>query len=127
MTDTKTQISVAESLLMEVLWNKHPLTAEEITAEVAEKQNWSSGTVKSLLNRLLSKGAMSAKREGRRYHYSPILSREDYLSSEGRGLVDRLFGGQVSSLVTHFSENQQLSADDVSELKRLIKELDNES
>lgn len=112
---------------MEALWEKHPLTAEEITAQVAGEQNWSGGTVKSLLNRLLSKGAVNAKREGRRYLYSPELTKADYLSVEGRGLVDRLFGGQVSSLVTHFSENEQLSADDVSELKRLIKELDNES
>ena len=120
-------ISNAESQIMEALWNRAPLTAEEIKAEVQTPQGWSDGTVKSLLNRLLQKGAMAARREGRRYYYSPVLSREDYLNHESRGLLDRLFGGQVSTLVSHFSETEQLSSDDISELKKLIEKLDNEN
>ncbi|MEM8816650.1 MAG: BlaI/MecI/CopY family transcriptional regulator [Pseudomonadota bacterium] len=124
MTKTNRQISVAESRVMEALWERQPLSAEEITAEVGDEQDWSPGTVKSLLNRLLSKDAISAERDGRRYLYSPRLARADYVSAEGRGLLDRLFDGRVSSLLTHFSEHEQLSADDVAELKRLIEELD---
>ena len=127
MAKTNKQISVAESVVMEALWRNHPLSAEQITAEVAGEQNWSSGTVKSLLNRLLSKEAISAERDGRRYLYSPLLTRTDYVSAEGRGLLDRLFDGRVSSLFTHFSEQEQLSADDIDELKRLIEELEDES
>ena len=127
MAKTNKQISVAESLVMEALWRQHPLSAEDIMAEVGAEQDWSPGTVKSLLNRLLSKEAISAERDGRRYLYSPELTRTDYLSVEGRGLLDRLFDGRVSSLLTHFSEHEQLSDDDVAELKRLIQELDNES
>ena len=119
-------ISEAESAVMEVLWSRHPLSAEDITAKVTEGRDWSTGTVKSLLNRLLAKQAISAERDGRRYLYSPVLARADYLSAEGRGLIDRLFGGQVSNLLTHFSRHEQLSADDIAELKRLIGELEND-
>jgi len=111
---------------MEALWRRHPLGADEIASEVAPGQGWSEATVKSLLNRLLSKGAIAAEKDGRRYLYRPQLAREDYLTAESANLIDRLFDGRVSSLVTHFSEREKLSADDIAELKRLIAELDNE-
>ena len=111
---------------MEALWRAHPLSADDIMADIADAQSWSAGTVKSLLNRLLSKEAISATREGRKYLYSPQLSQADYISTEGQGLLDRLFEGRVSALFTHFSKHEKLSADDVRELKKLIQELDND-
>ena len=100
--------------------------ADEIAAEVAPPQGWSEATVKSLLNRLLSKGAIAAEKAGRRYLYRPLLAREDYLTAESAGLIDRLFEGRIASLVTHFSEREKLSPADIAELKRLIAELDDE-
>ena len=126
MTDESKHISVAESKVMEALWRAHPLSAEDITKEIAEKQDWSTGTIKSLLNRLLSKEAISAEKDGRKYLYSPILTREDYMSSEGKGLLDRLFEGRVSSLLAHFSKHEQLNKDDIEELKKAIGELEND-
>src|SRR5690606_34180717 len=116
----------AESIVMEALWRRHPQTAEEIIAAVAVDQGWSEGTVKTLLNRLLTKKAITAKRDGRRYLYSPKLARADYLDEESTSLIERLFDGRLSSLVSHFSEREKLSAEDVAELKRLIAELDDE-
>jgi BlaI family transcriptional regulator, penicillinase repressor len=117
-------VSSAESLVMEALWRRSPLSAEEIIAEVAAPQDWSAVTVKTLLNRLLNKGAISAEKDGRRYLYSPVLARADYLQSESEDLIDRLFGGRIAPLVSHFSENRPLSREDIEELKRLIAELD---
>jgi BlaI family penicillinase repressor len=120
------RVSTAESVVMEALWRRHPQSAEDIVAEVAAGQGWSDATVKTLLNRLLAKDAISADRDGRRYLYSPKLSRADYVDEESTGLLDRLFEGRLASLVSHFSEREKLSADDITELKRLIAELDNE-
>ncbi len=127
MNESKKQISVAESKVMESLWRQHPLSADEIVERVAPSENWSVGTVKSLLNRLLSKQAISAQKEGRRYLYSPLLEQADYISAEGQGLLDRLFEGRVSGLLTHFSQHEKLDAEDVAELKKLIAELENDS
>lgn len=118
------RISAAESLVMEALWRASPLTADQITAEVAADQAWTEATVKSLLNRLLTKGAIAADRDGRRYLYRPLTERGDYVHAESRGLVDRLFEGRLAPLVAHFSARETLSADDVAELKRLIEEID---
>lgn len=119
-------VSEAEAIVMEVLWRAAPRSAEEILAEVGPVQGWQEGTVKSLLNRLLRKKAVKAEKEGRRYLYTPLLSREKYVSQESKGLLDRLFGGRVAPLVAHFSEQRKLSKKDIAELKKLLKELDDE-
>ena len=119
-------ISDAESLVMDVLWSEHPLSAEDVVAALAKTMDWQEPTIKTLLNRLLNKGAIAAQREGRRYLYRPLLSREDYVHAESKSLLDRLFDGRVAPLVAHFSERRKLSKKDVAELKRLIEEIDHD-
>jgi predicted transcriptional regulator len=109
---------------MEALWKQSPLTAEEIAAQVAADHEWTEATVRTLINRLLKKNAISAKRDGRRYLYRPITKRADWVHEESQGLIDRLFEGRLAPLVTHFSERRKLSASDIADLKRLIRELD---
>ena len=117
-------ISAAESLVMEALWRREPLTAEEIFAEVAGAQGWAEGTLKTLLARLHRKGAVSAQKDGRRFLYRPLLTRADYVEAESQGLLDRLFDGRLAPLVSHFSKRQKLSPQDLADLKRLVRELE---
>jgi BlaI family penicillinase repressor len=120
------RISGAESLVMEALWKQSPLTAEDITAQVAPDQGWTEATVKTLLNRLLKKDAVAADRDGRRFLYRPLVARQTYVQSESQGLLDRLFDGRLAPLVSHFSQQSQLSAEDIAELRRVIEALDHE-
>lgn len=120
------QISEAESVVMDVLWRRSPQSADEVVAALADEQQWQEATIKTLLNRLLNKGAVHAERQGRRYLYSPLLKRDEWLTRESKGLLDRLFGGRVAPLVAHFSEHRKLSRKDIAELKKLIEELDDD-
>lgn len=120
------RISSAESLVMEALWSRSPMAAEEVVAEVAAAQGWSEATVKTLLNRLLKKKAIAAVKDGRRYLYRPLTQRQAYVQAESQGLLDRLFDGRLAPLVSHFSQFGKLSADDVAELKRLIEEIEDD-
>jgi predicted transcriptional regulator len=117
-------ISPAESVIMEALWKQSPLTAEDIAAQVASDQEWTEATVRTLINRLLKKKAIAAKKDGRKYLYRPVMKRADWVHEESQGLIDRLFDGRLAPLVTHFSERQKLSPRDIAELKRLVRELD---
>lgn len=119
-------ISDAEAQVMEILWQRHPLAAEEVVAALAGRTGWAEATVKTLLNRLLNKGAIEAGRDGRRYLYSPVLQRDAWLARQSEGLIDRLFGGRVAPLVAHFSERGRLSQRDIEALKRLIAELEDD-
>lgn len=117
-------ISESEAVVMEVLWGEHPLAAEDVVARLAHRSDWAEPTIKTLLNRLLKKGAVRAERDGRRYLYSPVLSREGWVAHESESVLDRLFGGRVAPLVAHFSERGKLSQADIDALRRLIGELD---
>lgn len=119
-------ISEAESVVMDVLWREHPLSADEVVAALAKTTDWQEPTIKTLLNRLLKKRAIDAQRDGRRYLYRPLLKREDYVHAASKGLLDRLFDGRVAPLVAHFSERRKLSKKDIAELKRLIEEIDHD-
>ena len=117
------KISSAESVVMEALWRKSPLTSEAIIAEVGEANGWTEGTVKVLISRLLKKKAIAAAADGRRYLYSPLVSRNAYVEAESQGLLDRLFEGRLAPLVTHFSQADKLTAADIAELKALIEKI----
>lgn len=118
------QVSEAESIVMDVLWREHPRTADDVVAALAEAQDWQEATIKTLLNRLLKKGAIAAEKDGRRYLYTPVLKREDWLIDESESLLDRLFGGRVAPLVAHFSEHRKLSRKDIAELRKLLEGID---
>ena len=120
------QISEAESVVMEVLWQRSPQAAEEVVAALGQRQEWQEATIKTLLNRLLNKGAIEARKDGRRYLYSPLLRREDWVMGESESLLARLFDGRVAPLVAHFSQHRKLSTADVAELRRLVETLEQE-
>jgi len=120
MPTSPISISEAESRVMEPLWHESPLASEQIVAAVQADSDWHEKTIRTLLNRLLGKGAVSAEKDGRRYLYTPVLSREQWQSQESRHLLDRVFGGRVAPLLAHFSRHEKLSARDVDELRKLL-------
>ena len=87
------QVSEAESVVMEVLWGaesggRAALAAEDVVAALAQRPDWQEATIKTLLNRLLKKGAIRASKDGRRYLYTPVLSRQAWLMDERSGSVN---------------------------------------
>lgn len=120
------RISGAESQIMEALWRRGPLTPEGVVAEVGVAHDWAPGTVKTLITRLLKKGAIAGAREADGYLYRPLVSRDDYVQSESQNLVDRLFGGEVAPLVAHFAQHRALTAKDVKLLKDLIADIEDD-
>ena len=117
-------ISDAESRVMDALWQRAPQSAEEIVALLQPLTGWHEKTVKTLLNRLLGKRAVSAQKDGRRYLYLPLLQREQWQRHESRSLLDRVFGGRVAPLLVHFSQHEKLSAKDIAELRKLLDAID---
>lgn len=118
------RISGAESHIMEALWSRGTMTADEIVLAVGPAQDWGDATVKTLINRLLKKKAIVSERSGGRAFYRPLVSREDFVTRESQGLLDRLFGGQIAPLVAHYARHRNLSPEEIARLKRLIAELE---
>jgi BlaI family transcriptional regulator, penicillinase repressor len=123
--DKSVTISEAEAVVMEIIWAKNPIPTEDVVAALEPQGKWQEATVKTLLNRLLKKGAVKARKDQRRYLYSPVLTRDQWLAKESRGFLDRMFDGRVAPLVSYFSQQKKLSKKDIEELRRVIDELDN--
>ena len=117
------RITEAELAVMDVLWERPRRTAAEVCDEVCTARGWSLATVKTLLSRLVQKGALASEPDGRRFLYTPLIARAAYVGGESRRLVDRLFGGSAASLVAHLAETEALSEDDLAEIEALLREL----
>ena len=117
------RISDAEHVVMEVLWDESPLTAQDVAERIGASRDWSLNTVKTLIGRLVAKAAVSHEAEGRRYLYRPAVAREDYVARESRRLIDRLFGGRLTPLVAHLAETDALTPADIAEIEALLKAL----
>ena len=117
------RISEAEHAVMEALWERSPMTAAEVCERVCESRDWSMPTVKTLLSRLVAKQAVATEPDGRRFLYTPLLERADYVGTESKRLVERLFGGRAAPLFAHLAETESLSDQDLAEIEALLKEL----
>lgn len=122
-TGLSERITEAELAVMETLWDRPRRTAAEVCEYVCAGRDWTLATVKTLLSRLVQKGAVAAEPDGRRFLYTPLVAREDYVGGESRRLVDRLFGGSAASLVAHLAESEALTANDLDEIEALLREL----
>jgi predicted transcriptional regulator len=117
------RISEAEHAVMEALWENSPLSAAEVCDRVCKERDWSMPTVKTLLGRLVAKGAVETEPDGRRFLYSPLIQRAAYVGSESKRLVERLFGGRAAPLIAHLAESETLTDQDLAEIEALLKEL----
>ena len=121
------QITKAEFQVMDVLWAENPMAAADVAERLAEETGWSLKTVKTLLSRLVEKGAVAHEPDGRRYLYRPKVTRDSYARRATKKLADQLFGGRAAPLVAHLAEGEGLSEDDLKDLEALIEELKRDS
>jgi BlaI family transcriptional regulator, penicillinase repressor len=117
------RISDAELQLLQLLWDESPLGATDIAERVPPGRSWSLTTVKTLLSRLVAKGALTTESEGRRFRYRPAIARETIAARQAGGLIDKLFGGRVSPLVAQLAEQREIDPQDLDELEALIRSL----
>lgn len=117
------RISDTEWEIMRILWLKHPLTANEIIEELAVTDSgWHPKTARTLLARLVQKGALGYKADGRTYVYSPLVSEADCVTTASESFLDRVFGGSLKPMLLHFVERQKLTRKDLVELEKLLDE-----
>ena len=114
------QISEAEYEVMKVIWNKYPISTNEIVEEITKSKEWNVRTVHTLIARLDKKGAISHKKYGRIYIYSPVVNKKDYLKYESKSFLNKFYNGAVNKMVMNFIENDMLSSAEIDELKKIL-------
>jgi predicted transcriptional regulator len=115
--------SESEMQVLNALWDDAPQTAADLTARIGKANGWTQATVKTLIARLVQKGAVTAEADGRRYLYRPAIDRADAMGEESQRFVDRLFGGRVSPMIAHLAEREALTDADIEEIEALLRRL----
>jgi BlaI family penicillinase repressor len=116
------RISEAEWEVMKVLWKTSPMTANEIVEELKGKTRWKRETIRTLINRLVQKKALSFEKKGRRYHYFPRITEAEGIRAEAESFVKRIGGGSIEPMMAAFVEEKQLSAEKIARLKRILSQ-----
>jgi BlaI family penicillinase repressor len=119
---TATQLGRVQLLIMQTLWKLGRATAREITDALNESEPIAHSTVQTLLRTLEEKGAITHAVEGRTFVFLPVVAEDKYKHTATRDLLDRVFGGDVRSLVAHLLQNERVSRKELDEIRRLIDE-----
>ena len=105
---------------MEEIWRQHPATALEVVQKLESTRQWQDQTIRTMLRRLIDKGALKYKAEGKVYYYEPAVSREQCVRVESRSFLERVFGGAAKPLLVQMVQDTDLSSEDIDELKKLL-------
>jgi len=123
MAKSTPAISDTEWLVMQVLWDRSPLTANEVVDALAVKharKTWHPRTVKTMLNRLITKGALGFTTEGKRYLYRPAVTRAACVRQESQSFTNRVFEGATAPMISYLVKQSRLSAEELDQLKRIL-------
>lgn len=114
------QISDAEWILMNLLWETSPIEASEVIERLAVANGWSAATVKTMLHRLVRKGALTTEQVGKKYLYQPAVRRDACIRQASRSFLDRVFQGDAVPALLQFAKMAKLSPKDLAELRALL-------
>jgi BlaI family penicillinase repressor len=120
--DKLPEISEAEHQVMKVIWSDNPITAMEIIGNLTRTTDWKPNTIKTFINRLLRKGAVGYEKSGKEYNYYPLIEEADFVKSESRLFLKRIFGGSLRPMLVTMVENEDLTLEDIEVLKGRILE-----
>ena len=117
-------LTEAEWQVMECLWDGAPRTGREIIDALREKTGWSRSTTLTLLRRLEEKGAVSGGSRDGMKHYRPLIAREDAAVRETEHLLERVYQGSVSLMVSSLVKKQSLSRTEIDKLYAILREME---
>jgi BlaI family penicillinase repressor len=114
------QISDAEWDVMEPIWAAGAATAADVIRQLRATHDWNHSTIRTLLARLVEKGALAYDVDGARYIYRAAVSRQQCVRQKGRSFLEKAFGGDVAALVAHFVSDASLDRHQIDELRQLL-------
>lgn len=119
------QISItdAELNIMKILWRKGPLTSSQIFVELKDCGTGNRNTQKTLLLRLVNKGAVEYKEHKKNsYIYSPLIKQEEYINESRKNFLEKVFDGSTKKMMLNFIKEESITKDDLQEFINMIEE-----
>ena len=117
-------LSPAQWSVMEFLWETGSMTGREATVAMEEKMGWSRSTTLTLLRRMEEKGFVTTAAENGVKVFLPALRREDAALRETENLLERVYHGSISMLVSAMTHKHTLSQQEIDQLHALLDGLE---
>ncbi|UOE94752.1 BlaI/MecI/CopY family transcriptional regulator [Alkalihalobacillus sp. LMS39] len=118
--DNFQSLSETEMKLMHEIWKlNHPVKSSELLNLFSEKEGkeWKGQTIATFLSRLVDKGMLSVKRDGRSNTYTPCLSLKEYKKREAQSLLNTMYQGSVKNFLATLYDDK-VTSDELDELKK---------
>jgi len=115
------RISESEWRVMQVLWEHGPLTANDVVHRLSGEVKWTPRTIKTLIGRLVRKGAVRFQEEGTRYRYSATVPASECIRAETQSFIRRVYQGAMKPALAAFLENTDLSPEEIQELQKILE------
>jgi predicted transcriptional regulator len=115
----------AELEIMLAVWEAgEPVPSSYVQEKLRGRRDWALPSILTSLNRLVDKGFLSCQKRGKSNWYHPLVSEKDYKAAEGRGLIDRLYGGSFTGMVASLCDGRAIDEDDLAQLRRYLDTLE---
>jgi len=120
----KVHLSELQLAVIRVLWKRGEATTAQVVADLAAQRGLAQTTVATLLTRLLRRGVVGARRDGRTHVYRALVSEPDVRRSMVTDLVANLFKGDAAALVTHLLREEDVAPGDLDKIRARLRETD---
>ncbi len=112
------KLGEVESRFAEIIWREEPITSPELVKVCAKELNWKKSTTYTVLRKLCQKGIF----KNENYVVSSVMSKEEYESAVGGSFIDDAFNGSLPAFIAAFTSKNDLTPDEITEIRRLIDE-----
>ena len=119
---TNVNLSDGEWKIMNKLWEKEATTITELTAELQDTTGWDKHIIITMLNRMIKKGAVAFRTNGRAKQFYPLLSQSEVSIRETKGFLDKVYRGSIGMMVNAMVEDKALSKQDIEELYKILEQ-----
>ena len=116
------KIAESEWRVMQVLWGSSPQTANDVVNALSGEVKWKPRTIKTLISRLVKKGAIKVTEEGYRYRYSAAVDESACVRSETRSFIRRVYQGAMKPALAAFIEDADLSDKEIQDIQKILNQ-----
>lgn len=113
----------SEWYVLDCLWERSPMTVMELAAALKNRTGWAKSTTITTLRRMEEKGLVRVEHTGKGKRYAPAVERERAVTAETRSFLDRVYQGSVGLMMSAMVKRQELSRDEVAELRSILDQI----
>jgi len=117
------QISDAELEVMKIVWKYSPINTNEITEKLMLTTQWNPKTIHTLIKRLVTKGALTYKKQGRIFVYTALINETDYIHHASHSFLNRFYDGDFTAMFSSFISDNRLSENEIDTLRLILENI----